>query len=538
MSADKVFLNGQVITVDESDQVAEAVAVKGNRIVRVGANAEVAELVGDSTEVFELDGKSLLPGLIDAHMHINLYGASKLGINCKAPHLKSISDILASIEERAQQTPKGEWIRAWGFNNTKVTEKRYPTRWELDEASNEHPMLIVRTDGHISIANSKALELAEIDETTPDPEGGRIDRDQSGTPTGLLIETAHMGIMEAAKYSEEELQKALAAASDDLVSAGITSLHDAGGFGAYNLRAMQKAVQSSDVKVRIYALLCSLTGAQKLVEQMLDSGIATGLGDEKYKIGPVKLFTDGSSSGPTIATREPYTSDPDDYGILYYRQDQLDAILGRAHEMGFQITAHAQGDRAIEMVIDCIETALQSSPREDHRHRIEHAGLTMPDLLEKMKNLNIIPILNPAFFYEFGDGYLKNYGDRVEHMYPARGFIDAGMIVAAGSDSPVTGYDPLLGIHVAVNRKSQSGKDVGLDQRISVTEAIRLFTWNGAYASFEEDVKGSVEPGKLADLVVLSEEILSAPKEQIKDVEIELTMIDGEIVFQRDTAAV
>lgn len=533
MSADKVFLNGQVITVDESNQVAEAVAVKGNRIVRVGANAEIADLVGDSTEVFELDGKSLLPGFIDAHMHISLYGASKLGINCKASHLKSISDILASIEERAQQTPKGEWIRAWGFNNTKVTEKRYPTRWELDEASNAHPMLIVRTDGHISIANSKALELAEIDETTPDPDGGRIDRDQNGTPTGLLIETAHMGIMEAAKYSEEELQEALAAASDDLVSAGITSLHDAGGFGAYNLRAMQKAVQSSDVKVRIYALLCSLTGAQKLVEQMLDSGIATGLGDEKYKIGPVKLFTDGSSSGPTIATREPYTSDPDDYGILYYSQEELNDILGRAHDKGFQITAHAQGDRAIEMVIDCIESALQSSPREDHRHRIEHAGLTMPDLLERMKNLNIIPILNPAFFYEFGDGYLKNYGDRVEHMFPARDFIDASIPAAAGSDSPITDYNPLLGIHVAVNRRSESGNLVGERQRVSVTEALRLFTWNGAYASFDENIKGSIEVGKLADLVVLSDRILSVPEEKIKDIEVEMTLVDGEIVFEK-----
>ena len=533
MSADKVFLNGQVITVDEVDQVAEAVAVKGNRIVKVGANAEVADLVGNSTEVFELDGKSLLPGFIDAHMHISLYGASKLGINCKAPHLESISDILASLEERAQQTPNGEWIRAWGFNNTKITEKRYPTRWELDEASTEHPILIVRTDGHISIANSKALELAEIDETTPDPEGGRVDRNQNGTPTGLLIETAHMGIMETAEYSEEELQNALAAASEDLVSAGITSLHDAGGFGAYNFRAMQKAVQSGDVKVRIYALLCSLTGAQKLVEQMVDSGITTGLGDEKYKIGPVKLFADGSSSGPTIATREPYTSDPDDYGILYYRQDQLDAILGRAHEVGFQITAHAQGDRAIEMVIDCIESALQSSPREDHRHRIEHAGLTMPDLMERMKNLNIIPISNPAFFYEFGDGYLKNYGERVNHMFPARDFIDASIPAAAGSDSPITDYNPLLGIHVAVNRRSESGNLVGEGQRVSVTEAIRLFTWNGAYASFDENIKGSIEVGKLADLVVLSDRILSVPEEKIKDIEVEMTLVDGEIVFEK-----
>ena len=533
MSADKVFLNGQVVTVDSSDSVAEAVAVKGNRIIRVGSDAEVEALIGDFTEVFKLDGRSLLPGFIDAHMHISLYGASKLGINCKDPRMESIPDIVAAIKERAGQTPEDQWVRAWGFNNTKIAEQRYPTRWELDEASTKHPILIVRTDGHISIANSKALELAGIDENTRDPEGGMIERDQHGVPTGVLIETAHMGLMEVAKYGEEEIQEGLAAASADLVSSGITSLHDAGGFGAYNLRAMQKAVQLGDVKVRIYALVCALTGAQKLVEQVLDSGVTSGLGDERYKIGPVKLFTDGSSSGPTIATREPYTSDPDNYGILYYSQDQLNDILGKAHDRGFQITAHAQGDRAIEMVIDCIETALNNCPRQDHRHRIEHAGLTMPDLLERMRELNIIPIPNPAFFYEFGDGYIENYGNRVDHMFPARNFLAADIPAAAGSDSPITDYNPLLGIHAAVNRRSESGNLVGESQRVSVTEAIRLFTWNGAYASFDEDIKGSIEVGKLADLVVLSDQILSVSEERIKDLEVEMTVIDGEILFEK-----
>lgn len=533
MSADKVFLNGQVITADSSDRIAEAVAIRGNRIIRVGSNAEVEDLIRDSTEVFDISGRSLLPGFIDSHMHISLYGVSKLGIDCKDPQIESIPDLVTAIKERAEHTPAGEWIRAWGFNNTKIAEQRYPTRWELDEASSRHPILVVRTDGHISIANSKVLELAGIDERTPDPEGGRIERDQSGVPTGVLIEAAHMEVMEVAKYGEEELQRGLAAASDDLISSGITSLHDAGGFGAYNLRAMQRGVQSGDIKIRIYALICALTGAQKLVEQVLDSGITSGLGNERYKIGPVKLFTDGSSSGPTIATREPYTSDPDNYGILYYSQNQLNNILGKAHERGFQITAHAQGDRAIEMVIDCIEAALDKYPRQDHRHRIEHAGLTMPDLLERMKELKIIPIPNPAFFYEFGDGYLENYGDRVNHMYPARDFVDAGIPAAAGSDSPVTDYNPILGIHAAVNRRSQSGNLVGGNQRVSVLEAIRLFTWNGAYASFDEDIKGSIEVGKLADLAVLSDQILAVPEEKIRDIEVEMTLIDGELAFKK-----
>lgn len=535
MAADKIFLNGQVVTVDGSNRVAEAVAVEGENISAVGTSAEMRRLAGPGTEVFNLDGRSLLPGFIDAHMHISLLGANKLGVSCKEPHTESLDDILRALEEKASDTPEGEWVRAWGFNQVRVDEGRYPTRWELDEVSCKHPIQVTRTCGHISIANSRALEKAGVDEQTPDPAGGRIERDADGVPTGVLLEAAHMSMTEAAAFGEDELRQALAAASDDLISSGITSIHDAGGYGAHNLRIMQQEVQSRNVKVRIYAMICALTDAEAMVEKALASGITTGLGDERYRIGPAKLFTDGSSSGPTIATRQPYTSDPENRGILYHDQAHLDEVLGRAHRAGFQITAHAQGDRAIEMVIDCIEAALKSAPREDHRHRIEHCGIASPDLLKRISDLGIIPIPNPAFFHEFGDGYIENYGEeRVESMYPARSFIDNGIQAAAGSDAPITEHDPLLGIHAAVNRKSDSGAAVGPGQRITISEAIRLFTINGARASFEEDRKGSIEPGKLADLVILDTPLLSTEEEKIKDLRVDLTMVGGEVVYRRD----
>lgn len=534
MFADKAFLNGQVVTVDGDNRVVEAVAVRGNRIFAVGGNEDIEPFVNEKTEVIDLTGKSLLPGFIDSHLHVTMYGTNKLGVSCKEPHITSIQHILADLKKKADETPRGQWVRAWGFNELKIKEQRYLTRQELDEVSLDHPILIVRTCAHISIANSRALELAHIDGNTPDPEGGKIARDDNGIPTGVLIETAHMHMFETAKFQEEELRQALSLASEDFISAGITSVHDAGGYGPDNLRVMQQAVQSGDVKVRIYAMVCALHQSETFVAKMIASGVTTGLGDERFKVGPAKVFTDGSSTGPTVATRQPYTSNPDDYGILYYSQEKLNDILGKAHKKGFQITAHAQGDRAIEMVLNCIEAALDQHPRDDHRHRIEHAGITMPDLLDRMKKLGVIPIPNPPFFYEFGDSYLINYGERVHHMYPVRDYIDNGVVSAAGSDCPVTHFDPLLGIHVAVNRKSQSGREVGSTQRITVLEAIKLYTWNGAYASFEEDIKGSIEVGKLADLVVLSEPILDVPETRIKDLNVQMTVIDGEIVYRRD----
>ncbi|MED3691129.1 amidohydrolase [Peribacillus butanolivorans] len=535
MQADIVFINGEVITVDQKNKVVEAVAVIGNRISAVGSNREVKGFIGEETKVIDLQGKTLLPGFIDAHIHLILYGVNQLAVSCKDEHIKSIEDLLNDLKEKASTIPKGEWLRAWGFNETVVKEKRYPTIAELDAISVEHPIIVSRTCSHISVVNSKALEIAKINENSENPTGGIIEKDKTGRFSGRLIETANMKMTEIASYTESELMKAVKIASEHFVAAGITSIHEAGAYGPESFRLLQQAVKSKDIRVRIYAMIGSLNNSHEFVNKMVEAGVVTGTGDERFKIGPAKLFTDGSSTGPTIATRETYSSDPDNFGILYYSEEEIYQVLGQAHKKGYQITVHAQGDRAIEMYLNCVEKALEDSPRKDHRHRIEHAGISSPDLQERMKNLELIPIPNPPFPYEFGDIYIQHYGNRVNHMYAVRDFIDNGIIAAGGSDAPVTDYNPLLGIHVAVNRRSQSGSEIGVAQSISVMEAIKLYTWNGAYASFEEDIKGSIEVGKLADLVVLTDSILKVNPLHIKDLQVESTIIDGKILYHRES---
>ncbi|MEH7107332.1 amidohydrolase [Bacillus sp. JJ1764] len=529
---DIVFLHGEVITVDEQDQILEAVAIKGNRIIATGTSAEIERLISSKTTVIDLKGKSLLPGFIDSHLHLSAYGIDKLGVSCKAPHIHSLQDIFQDLRKKVSGLPAGKWVRAWGFNETKIAEQRYPTREELDQISTEHPIIIIRACNHISMVNSKALEMFGIHKDTPDPKGGMIGHSAEGELTGRLIETAHFQIAKKVTYSQEEIAHALALASADFVSAGITSIHDAGCNDSDGFRAMYQAVQNNLVKVRIYAMVCAMDNPELFLESMINSGMVTGMGNDRFKIGPAKLFTDGSSSGPTIATRKPYTSNPEDYGILYYTQEELNRRLIEAHKKGFQITAHAQGDRAIEMVLNCIEAALKEYPRPDTRPRIEHAGISEPDLIERMKQLGVIPIPNPAFFYEYGEGYLHNYGVRVNHMYPLRDFFDNHIVAAAGSDSPVTDYRPLFGIQAALNRQSKQGQTIGRNQAISLLEAIRTYTWNGAYASFDEQHKGSIEVGKLADLVILEGSILQTDPADIADIPIHMTIIDGEIVYQ------
>ncbi|WP_138420590.1 amidohydrolase [Aquibacillus sediminis] len=528
--ADLIFFNGNVITVDQQFSIHQAIAVKDHLICGTGASRDIlANFKGEHTKVIDLDGRSLLPGFIDAHAHLELYGTNKLGVNCK--ELASIKDIQATMKQVAASTKQGDWIRGWGYNQNALKENRHPTRWDLDHISTDHPIIITRTCNHISVVNSKALELAGIDENTPDPDGGKIGR-EDGVPNGLLFEAAHMQMFLEALYPEDQIMEGLQYASEDYIEKGITSVHDAGGYTNHHFRHLAKAVQQGKIKLRVHTLIGSLNDSPGVLDKALEAGMVTGTGDDRYRIGPAKVFIDGSSSGPTAKTREPYTSNPDDSGILYLSQDELNHILGKAHDYGWQITAHAIGDQAVEMLIETIETALEKAPRNDHRHRIEHAGITPPDLVERISDSTILPVPNPAFIYEFGDGYLQDYGDRVRHMFPIRSFLDAGIMTAVGSDSPITSFNPLVGIWAAITRQTKQGAVVGPEQKISVEEAIRLYTLNGAYASFEEEHKGSLEVGKLADLVVLNGDILSVPTEDIKEMQVDITLINGEIVYQ------
>lgn len=531
MTADHILFNGEVVTVNPADEVLEAVAVEDGEVLAAGTDEEVLRLRGPETEMLDLGGRTVLPGFIDAHIHFLLYGTNRLGVDCKTG-ASSLGEIQDRLADRARQTPPGEWVRGWGYNDTKLAEGRHPTREDLDRVSTEHPIVLVRTCAHISAVNSRALEVLGLTPETPDPDGGTRERDREGRLTGVLKETAHMQAFQESRYRPEEMVEALTVADRELSSLGITSVHEAGGYGPDQMRILQQAVAGGRVRTRVYAMVCSLHESEEFVRKMVEAGVTTGLGDERFRIGPAKVFTDGSSSGPTCATREPYTSDPDDSGILYYTQKEIDDILGDAHRHGFQITAHAVGDRGVEMVVNCIDKALREHPREDHRHRIEHAGMVPPDLLRRIERLGIVPIPNPAFFYEFGEGYTVNYGDRVDHMFPLADYAENGIVAATGSDSPVTSANPMQGIYCAVTRKTLSGTSVGASQRVSLLDAVRAATLNGAYASFEESRKGSIEGGKLADLVVLDGSLLSTPPEDLLSLSPALTMVGGEVVFE------
>ncbi len=538
MEKQYLFIDGEIVTVNNHNEVAEAVAVKGNKIISVGSNQKILKLRGENSEVIQLNGQTLMPGFIDSHIHITIFGTNELSISCKSEHIQSIDELQKELKDRANETPKGEWIRAWGYNEQKMEEKRFPTKEELDVISTEHPIIIVRTCGHISAVNSYALYLANIDKHTPELEGGIYDKDEKGELTGLMIENAHMKMFNVSSFTENEMEQAHGIASKQFAAKGITSIHDATGYGLNNLHALQSATQNGIIKQRVYAMIGALSEAQSVVNHMVTSGIYTGLGDHKFKIGPVKLFLDGSSSGPTIWTREPYTSDSNNFGVHYFNQEEVEELFIPAHEKGWQITAHAQGDAAVDMLLKCIEKANKLHPRSDTRHRIEHAGVATPDLIKRMKEQNVVPIPNPAFLFEYGDGYVRNYGYRAAHMYPLGDYLKEGVLGAIASDCPVTDFSPLRGIHASLTRQSHTGQSIGENQQVSLLEAIRMYTINGAYASFEEEVKGSVEEGKLADLILFDRSLIKSNTDELLEAEIEWTMIDGEIVYNKNKVGV
>lgn len=529
---DIVFINGNVITVNQNNKICEAIAIKEEKIIFVGSNKEVETYIGEKTKKIDLKGRSLLPGFIDSHVHMAVYGMNALGIDCRYPGVKSIDDIKNLIKDASDKMPKGEWIRCWGYDHSKLKENRHPTRWDLDEAAPNHPVILTRTCAHISTHNSKSLELAGIDENSESPAGGEIEK-KEGIPTGIMKENAHMNMLKVSKFSKEELIKGLKRANDDFVKQGITSLHDAGGYSAVQMAAMQEAIEKKIVNIRIYSIIFSFVENISFIKDYVKIGLYSNFGNERFKLGPIKIMTDGSSSGPTAATNEPYSNGSGSRGIMCMTKEEIEDCILEAHVAGYQVTAHAVGDRAIEQVIGAIEKALKVMPKKNHRHRIEHCAIVNEKIISKIKQLGIIPIPQPTFLYEFGDGYMVNFGEnRVNKMFPCKTFVQNNIICAGSSDCPITFINPLLGIHMAVNRMTQTGQKISQEEKISVEEAIRMYTYNGAYASFEENIKGSLEVDKLADLVVLSENILECSKEKIKEIAVDMTMIGGKIISQ------
>ena len=529
--ADLIFTGGRVHTVDGGDNEAEALAVAGDRIMLAGSNAEVRALAAPGTRRVDLAGRSLLPGFIDAHCHFVWLGSAQTAINCKAAGMGSIAALVEAVRERAQTLPAGAWIRGVGYDQTRLTERRHPNRFDFDGVSPNNPVIFSRTCGHICAVNTHAMELAGIDDSTPDPPAGRYDR-SDGQNLGVAYEQAQAPLLKASEQTMEEIRAALTAANRLYLQSGATSIHDAGGLAGPAIGIAQELIEMGELRVRLRAFALVGLGSRSGLTY-LDAGLRTGFGDDRLRIGAFKVVTDGSSSGPTAATRSPYRSDPSDSGILYWAQEELDGMIGRAHRAGFQVTMHALGDRAIDQGLNAIGRALRAAPRPDPRPRLEHCGICPPDLQERVRALGVTPAMQPAFFWEFGDGYLENYGvERADVMFPVRSLLDAGVRVAGSSDAPVTDHRPLFGIEQSMTRATSGGQICGGTERIGLPAAIRTYTANAAFAGLDEHCKGSLEPGKLADLAVLSEDITRVPPNELRDLPVAMTVVGGQVAYE------
>ena len=521
MQADLVLTNGNVLTMNPSKPHAEAIAVKDDEIVEVGTNKEIKTWIRKNTKTINLRGKTVVPGFIDSHVHITGYGKSLKQIDLRG--VSSIKEMQKKLKNRIQKTPRGRWILGRGWDQDRLTEKRYPTRWDLDKFSPNNPAIFTRVCGHLCVANSQALESAGITKETTSPPAGQIDKDlKTGEPTGILRENA-MNLVWKVKPepSEEELIEACSLACQKAVEAGLTSVHWLIS-SPTEIRVIQKLREENKLPLRVYIMV-----SVKLLDHLIDLGLHTGFGDRRVRIGSVKIFSDGSLGARTAALFQPYHDEPTRKGIVLYTQKKLNTLVMKAHEAGFQLAIHAIGDRAVDMALTALEKALKEAPKKNHRHRIEHVSVLNERLIQRMRKLKVIASVQPHFVVS--DFWVADRvgSARARWVYPFKTLIQEGVLTTGGSDCPVEPIDPLLGICAAVAREAFP------EERITVDDALRLYTVNAAHASFEEDVKGSIDVGKLADLVVLSHEPHEIPPNEIKDVKVEMTIVGGKVVYVR-----
>ncbi|MCX7623537.1 MAG: amidohydrolase [Thermomicrobium sp.] len=523
--------NGTILTMDPARPEVEAFAVIGERIVAAGSRAEAEAVLPRGFRRLDLAGATCLPGFNEAHNHMINFGLVLGQVNCRYPAVRSIEDIVARFAARAGQVPPGTWIRGRGYDDNVLAEHRHPTRADLDRASSAHPFVLTHSSGHMLVANSLALRLAGVTRETPDPPGGQIVRDEHGEPTGLLQENA-MELVERVVPAPtlEEMVEALRRCNDAYVAAGITSSQDAGSDHPLQVEAYQRAVERGVLRLRTSMMI-----RHQLLPHLLGLGIKQGFGDARLRVGPVKLFADGSLIGRTAAVSRPFLNDPrpDNYGLTIWTQEELDELVWQAHAAGFQVATHAIGDRAIEMVLDAYERALARLPRPDHRHRIEHCGVLRPDLIGRIARVGVLVVSQPIFIVEYGDGFIRHLGlDRIQLTYPFRSLLDAGIRLVFSTDCPVSAYQPLRCIQSAVLERTASGRSYALEEAITVAEALPLYTVNGAYATFEEREKGMLRPGMLADFVVLERDPRSVDPEELAELRVLRTVIGGETVYE------
>ena len=538
MRVDTVFRRGNVLTLDPGRPRASALAVLGDRVLAVGDDDDLAGLTPDRT--VDLGGKTVVPGFHDAHNHCVFFGMSLAELPLGP--VTSLDELYAMVAAEAQETEPGGWVIGAGYDQNRLAERRHPTAQELDRVAPGHRVWLRHTSGHMAVVGGAVLADIGIDSAQVPP-GGQVERDADGRPTGLLLESAQSLVRDLVyPYPLEDIAAAIDRATRHYLTEGITSAQEAGigaglvSWSPQELAAYALARRTGRLHVRTTLMVAADTlhevggSPQDPGTFGLDLGIATGLGDETLRIGPLKIFSDGSLLGRTAAMKAPFADDPGNSGYLQREPDELRELIGRAHRAGWQIATHAIGDAAVATALDCYEAALRDLPRPDHRHRIEHCGIITDDDVERMARLGVIPVPQGRFIGELGDGMARALGpERVRACYRQRSFLDRGIPLPGSSDRPVVQGAPLLGIADLVLRRTPSGEEFGVHEALTAYEALHAWTLGSAYATFEEHRRGSLVPGKLADLAVLSGDLTAVEPEEIAGLQVVATVVGGEV---------
>ncbi|PQA74408.1 amidohydrolase [Brucella oryzae] len=536
LCADTIVYNGTIWCGYEEGTV-EALAIWQGKVLATGTKGQIWSLKGDNTRLIDLKGRFATPGLNDSHLHLISVGLTLKWIDATPQAAPTLQSLLDAIREQAASAPPGAWIRARGYDQTKLDVGRHPHKSELDAVAPNNPVMVVRACGHVSIFNSKAFELAGIDENSPVPEGGLIEQ-KNGTLTGMVAENAQGAVRKAIpKATTEDMIEAIEAAGNLLLSYGITSVMDAAvgqvaGFDeirAYNLAKLDKRLP-----VRTWLVLLGDPGPS-IVEECYKAGLVSGVGDDMLTIGAVKIFLDGSAGGRTAWMNKPYLGDDNNIGVQILPDAELEALVLDTHKKGYQLACHAIGDAAIGQLITAYEKALAVYPDPDRRHRIEHCGFSTPEQHDRMKKAGIYPCPQQVFIYDFGDAYISVLGEeRAISSYPLKTWKDLGFKPATGSDSPVCHPNPYPNIYSMLTRETGKGTVMDARECVTIEEALQVYTEFGAFSQKLENVKGKLVPGQVADIAVFSRNMLTAkPEEILNDTHCVLTMRDGEVVFER-----
>ena len=522
---DLAVVNAKVHTVDDKQPQAQALGVLNGRFRIVGSNDEVKSLATKRTRVIDAEGMTIAPGFIDAHTHPAAAGAEHLMyVNCDQ---RSVAEIVAAIRTPAAKTAEGDWILGFKYDDTKLADGPL-LKTHLDQATQKHPVRVTHRGGHTAIFNSLAFERANITKDAPDPADGKYGRTAAGELSGFVAEKAVDRIKKLPIPSRSQARDGVKVIAQLMTAAGITSVHDADADKS-NFLAYQDARAAGELLFRVYVMAHT-----SLFDSWVAAGLRTGFGDSFLKIGGLKLYADGSASERTMRMSKPYIGRPNDFGLLVTTQDKLNEQVLNAHEQGFQVGVHANGDVGIDMVLNAYELANRLRPRPDPRFRIEHCTLINDLLLERMAKIGAIPTPFYTYVYYHGDKWAQYGEERTRSMFAHRSFLDHQIKVAGASDYVPGPFEPLMAMQSMTTRTDYKGRVWGENQRITPAEALRICTLHGAHASFEENLKGSITAGKLADFVMLAADPLKTDAAKIKDIQVVRTVIEGKTVFPRN----